>query len=161
MARSWLGTHKFRKAVCAGFAAGKSKLLLFSASSSQNCSRDSSGRSLLLPAIIAALTPPIDVPATMSIFCNLLSANALKTPHPNAPSDPPPWSIRTFSSRSLAFLPADKAYAPPAIDLSIDKGLFSLTQTRSIFAFKRLVFWKSNKRNLPKQTRIVRERQIY
>ena len=35
---------------------------------------------------MAAFNPPIDVPATMSIFI-LLFANALKTPQPKAPKD--------------------------------------------------------------------------
>ena len=40
-------------------------------------------------ALIAALMPLIDVPATISIFI-LLFVRALKTPHPNAPNEPPP-----------------------------------------------------------------------
>jgi len=43
----------------------------------------------LLPAIIAAFMPPIDVPAIISSFM-LLFASALNTPQPKAPSEPPP-----------------------------------------------------------------------
>jgi hypothetical protein len=43
----------------------------------------------LLPAIIAAFIPPIDVPAIISTFI-LLLASALNTPQPNAPKEPPP-----------------------------------------------------------------------
>ena len=39
----------------------------FSASSSQNCSNAYSGRLSLLPAIIAAFIPPIDVPASICL----------------------------------------------------------------------------------------------
>ena len=57
----------------------------FSASSNQNSSSVCSGCSVsILPAIIAAFMPPIDVPPAISIFI-LLFASALKTPHPNAP----------------------------------------------------------------------------
>jgi hypothetical protein len=47
-----------------------------------------------LPAIIAALIPPIDVLDTISIFI-FLFVRALKTPHANAPNEPP--SNVTFS----------------------------------------------------------------
>src|SRR6188472_2571832 len=43
-----------------------------------------------------AFSPPIEVPAIMSIFI-LLLARALKTPQPKAPKEPPPCSMRTFS----------------------------------------------------------------
>jgi hypothetical protein len=39
--------------------------------------------------MIAAFSPPIDVPAIMSIFI-LFFASALKTPQPKAPKEPPP-----------------------------------------------------------------------
>jgi hypothetical protein len=56
--------------------------LILSACSNQYCSNSFSGRSSpLLPAIIEAFSPPIDVPATMSILI-LLFASALRTPHP-------------------------------------------------------------------------------
>src|SRR6185437_1229464 len=74
------------------------RALEFSANSNQNCSNAfSGGLSSGLPAIIAAFTPPIDVPATISNF-RLLSASALNTPHPKAPDEPPPCIISTFST---------------------------------------------------------------
>ena len=64
-------------------------LLLPSASSNQNCSKAFSGESFsLLPAIIEAFSPPIEVPATISIVI-LLLAMALKTAHEKAPKEPP------------------------------------------------------------------------
>jgi hypothetical protein len=63
---------------------------------STNFSNTFSGWSCLAPE---AFTPPIDVPATMSIFI-LLFARALKIPHPNAPKEPQPWSTSTFSMAS-------------------------------------------------------------
>jgi len=65
-------------------------LLLPSASSNQNCSKAFSGWSFsLLPAIIEAFTPPIEVPAIISNLI-LLLASTLKTPHAKAPKEPPP-----------------------------------------------------------------------
>ena len=65
-------------------------LLLPSASSNQNCSKAFSGWSFsLLPAIIEAFSPPIEVPCNYINFYILL-ARALKTPHPKAPKEPPP-----------------------------------------------------------------------
>ena len=61
----------------------------FSRISNQNSSSAFSGFSFLLPAIIAALTPPIEVPAIISNLI-LLFASALYTPQPKAPSEPPP-----------------------------------------------------------------------
>jgi hypothetical protein len=55
-----------------------------------------SNLSSLLPTIIEAFSPRIDVPATMSIFI-LLFASALNTPQPKAPKEPLLGSINAFS----------------------------------------------------------------
>jgi hypothetical protein len=66
---------------------GEFKFALLSLNSNQYCSNAfSGGTSPLLPAIIDAFSPPIDVPAIMSIFI-LLFASALKTPQPKAPKN--------------------------------------------------------------------------
>jgi len=65
--------------------------------SSQKLSKSFSGLSFLLPAAIAPLTPPIDVPAIMSNLIFFL-ANALIAPHAKAPREPPPCSTSTFST---------------------------------------------------------------
>ena len=62
---------------------GEFKFALPSASSNQYCSSVFSGWSSLLPAMIAAFSPPIEVPAIISILI-LLFASALKTPQPKA-----------------------------------------------------------------------------
>jgi hypothetical protein len=81
---------------------GKFKFTEFSANSSQNCSSANSGRSSsLLPAIKAAFTPPIEVPARIWSFI-LFFRRALNTPQPKAPSEPPPCIIRTFSMKLLS-----------------------------------------------------------
>ena len=45
---------------------------------------------------MAALTAPMEVPATISI-CTLCFTNALNTPQAKAPREPPPCMTRTFS----------------------------------------------------------------
>lgn len=67
-----------------------------SAKASQKSSKSLAGSSFLLPAMIAALMPPIEVPATISNFI-LCLCNVLYTPHSYAPSEPPPCNTRTVS----------------------------------------------------------------
>lgn len=71
-------------------------------SSSQKSSSLREGfSSWVVAVIIAALTAPIEVPATTSNFLTYL-ASALYTPHSYAPSEPPPCRTRTVSN-SISF----------------------------------------------------------
>jgi hypothetical protein len=79
---------------------GKKDGVTVSAKVSQKSSRSSAGSSFLLAAMIAALTPPIEVPAITLHFIPSFSS-ARYTPHSYAPKDPPPCNTRTVSSHSF------------------------------------------------------------
>ena len=74
----------------------KNGCVIFTETSSQKSSRFFAGALFFEPAIIAALTAPIEVPATLSNFISCLD-NVLLTPHSYAPSDPPPYITKTVS----------------------------------------------------------------
>jgi hypothetical protein len=62
----------------------------------------------LVPAIIAAFIPPIDVPAIISSLIPHFLID-LKSPQPNAPNEPPPCNINTFSIPLVFLIPETKS----------------------------------------------------